>query len=126
MSNVYKYPIMDKKKVMPEIDFSPLLREGKSFVVHCTTEDDAINFLRCLRSAYPDKFSNWEEGETYWRKYKKAMCYRPRLNMPGINALTYANLEFYLSEGCTVVPYEDLIIQSDIKESEQRFDLLLS
>ena len=116
---------MDERKVAQEIDFYPLLQPGETFVVHCKTEEEANNFLRCLRNAYPGKCSDWEDGVTHWGKYKN-MCYRPKLNMPNEHKLSYASLEHYLAEGYTVVPYENLLIQSDIEESEHRLDLLLS
>lgn len=117
---------MDERKIAPEIDFTPLLHPepGQTLVVHCKTEDEAINFIRCLRNSYPSKCSNWEDGVTQWGKYKN-MCYRPKLNMPNDYKLSYASLEHYLAEGYTVIPYEDLLIV-DIEESEQRIDLLLS
>lgn len=116
---------MDERKVAQEIDFSPLLREGVGIVVHCQTESDAIHFLKCLRKAYPMKCRTWKEDVTHWGEYDN-MCYRPNLNMPEAYTLKYCNLEHYEKEGFTIIPYEELIIQPDIEESEQRLDLLLS
>lgn len=115
---------MDERIIAQEIDFSPLLCEGKTFVVHCKTEDEAINFLQCLRNAYPDKCVDWEDGVTHWGKYKN-ICYRPKLNMPSGYRLSYASLEHYLAEGYVVIPYEDLVIPSDIDESDQPINILV-
>ena len=106
------------------IDFSPLLDGGKAFAVYCRTEVDAKHFLKCLRQEYPEKCRTWLADETHWGKYKK-MCYRPNLNMPVEYTLKYCSLEHYEEEGFVIIPYEDLIV-SDIEESEQQIDLLLS
>lgn len=115
---------MDEKKVVPEIDFSPLLQEGERFAVYCKTEDDAKHFLQCLRQAYPRKCRTWDEGDTRWGSYAK-MCYRPNLNLPDEYTLKYCSYEHYEDEGFVIIPYEDLLIV-DIEESEQQIDLLLS
>ena len=43
-----------------ELDFSPLLENGKRFAVHCETKADALHFLACLRKQYPEKCSGWD------------------------------------------------------------------
>lgn len=117
---------MDERTVAEavDIDFSPLFDENERFAVHCKTEADAEHFLKCLRKAYPEKCRTWRVDETHWGKYEN-MCYRPNLNMPEEFTLKYCNLEHYEAEGFVIIPYEDLLI-SDIEESEQQIDLLLS
>ena len=80
--------------------------------------------VACLRQEYPEKCRTWRADETHWGRYKK-MCYRPNLNMPVEYTLKYCSLEHYEEEGFVIIPYEDLIV-SDIEESEQQIDLLLS
>lgn len=110
---------------MKEIDFSQLLQDGVNFAVYCKTEDDAKNFLKCLRLAYPRKCRTWDENETHWDASKN-ICYRPNLNMSDAYTLKYCDLEYYESNGFTILQYDDLLVRPDIAESDLSLEILLS
>lgn len=118
---------MDKGAVIREIelDFSPLLVKGQRFAVHCETKADAENFLACLRASYPERCGNWRVGETHFGRYSTT-CYSPCLNMGEYDTLKYCSKGFYVDEGYTIIPYADLIVTSEIEESEQSLDFLLN
>lgn len=108
-----------------ELDFSPLLENGKRFAVHCETKEDALHFLACLRKKYPEKCSGWEVGETHFGRYSTT-CYSPCLNMGELYTLKFCSKGFYVDEGYTIIPYVDLIVVPEIEESEQSLDFLLN
>ena len=46
------------------IDFTLLCDRTKGYAVHCTTEEDAAMFVEWARRLYPNRTSNWNDGET--------------------------------------------------------------
>lgn len=116
---------MDKGVVINEVtlDFSPLLVKGPRFAVYCETEEEALIFLRRYREEYPDRCSTWREDDTHFGRYDRH-CYRPNLNMPEDWGLKYCSYEHYEGEGFTIIPFADLIVQSDIEESDLSMDAL--
>ena len=67
--------------------------------------------------------STWGEDDTRFGRYDR-YCYRPNLNMPEGWGLKYCSYEYYECEGFTIIPFADLIVKSDIEESELSIDAL--
>lgn len=106
-----------------ELDLSPLLVKGKRLAVHCKTKEDAIHLLKCLTLEYPERCIGWATGETHFGQYRN-MCYCPRLNTDDILGLTYCSVEHFEELGYTIIPFEELLVCTDINESERSLDFL--
>lgn len=93
---------------------------GKSYVMHCETQEAADTFLSYLRSIG----KCWRSGDAYvgrthWMDYKDQMCYKFRNG-------TYGSLEFFQSKGHRVLNFYDF--DWDLKDAvsfEYSFDQLL-
>ena len=109
-------------KVYPDIDLSPLI--GAKKVVHCVTSEDAEHFLAVMRRQYPERCVGWTN--TNYSSYGPETCYRPNLKMPVGYTMKYGSISRYVSDGYDIIPFSDLIIDTDIEESDYPFDFFMN
>lgn len=81
--------------------FNPLNYPG-NFVMHCKTEEEAIQFLKCLESyglcwCTTEKYCN----KTNWHHHKEKTCYN-------FNEGTYGSIEIFADEESFFGPYKIL------------------
>ena len=89
-------------------------------VIHCTTEEDAKAFMRALT----DNDILWSAGcdnrETNWHFYRENTVYYCTYH----NNLTYAYVDYALSDGKTVYTYEELMREGGEDNKFDMFDYL--
>ncbi len=98
----------------PELDFSVLLDPTFDFAVHCSTDAQALHFIREIRRQYPK--NAWDHEDTRWRSDEKR-AYSPYLNRG--KRMTWDSLSHYSSRGFIIIEFEGLIpFEHEIVESE--------
>ena len=107
------------------IDFTPLMADGKRFAVYIQTEEDAYEFLKQYKESFPHKFRGWSLADIHFDAYER-ICYRPNLNMPDPITLKYCSYQYYEENGFTIIPFEDLIVHSEILESDCEISTLFA
>lgn len=91
--------------------------KGK-YAMHCKTEAEAIDFCNYLDSVG----KHWSAGDSYkhytfYNNYKEKMCYN-------FNYGTYANIEWYRSEGFIILEWSDFMNRKFTKEDLKTGDVV--
>lgn len=97
-------------------------------VVFCYTARDAETLLNYLKAHYPDRVASWDEKTTHFNSTRK-FCGYTFFNTDGTenSGLMQSPYEdTFFSHGYNVIPFEDLIAQPDISESDQDIALILN
>lgn len=98
----------------PELDFSVLLDPRFEFAVHCSTDAQALHFIREVRRQYPK--NAWDHEETRWHDDGK-IAYAPYLNRG--KRMTWDSLIHYINRNFMIIEFEELIpFEHEIVESE--------
>lgn len=106
----------------PPLDFSALLNPEHDFAVHCSSDAQALHFLREVRRQYPK--NAWSHEDTMWHS-ESPIAYSPYLNRG--ERMTWDSLSYYTNRGFVIVEFEDLLpYEAEIEESEQSLEFLLS
>ena len=114
---------MDERKFeYPDLNLNPLLGDGR-YAVHCSAIEEAKHFVNQIKKQYPTKARGWNYGQTNWHSDCE-MCYAPYLNEN--DTMCWCEREYYEEEGFTILEFSDLLPDSDLEESEQSLDFLLS
>ena len=100
----------------PELDFSVLLDPRFEFAVHCSTDAQALHFIREIRRQYPK--NAWDHEDTRWNYDDDGkIAYSPYLNRG--KRMTWDSLSHYVNRGFMIIEFEDLIpFEPEIIESE--------
>lgn len=112
----------------PEVDLSPLLVPGIKFAVRCETQKEAIQFITAVREQFPDKETYVLPNNTKWNEDNYGnhggRAYFPDLNNEEGEPLMHGDVEFANSYGFTLVYFEDLLVKTQIEESDMPLDVL--
>lgn len=110
--------------------------EIPNHVIRCKTRYEAEMLLQILRTKYRNTKGYPHLIMDYWDKYGDRSCYNlnqyTRRPFPQRNrqlTITFANYEYYLREGYTVVDMQSLAVDSDdsdIVESSEPLELLFA
>lgn len=105
----------------PELDFSVLLDPTFDFAVHCSTDAQALHFIREMRRQYPK--NAWNHEDTRWHDDGKKIAYSPYLNRG--KRMTWDFVDHYTDRGFIIIEFEDLLpFAQEIVESECSIDIL--
>lgn len=105
----------------PELDFSALLNPDYDFAVHCSTDDQAVHFLKEVRRQYPK--NAWSHNDTRWHDESGGIAYSPYLNRG--KRMTWDHVSHYEERGFVILEFEELIpFEPEIDESECSIDIL--
>lgn len=113
---------MDREIIteFPQLDFTALLNPDHDFAVHCSSEVQALHFIREIRRQYPK--NAWSHEDTRWDD-DSPIAYSPYLNRG--KRMTWDYLSHYTNRNFVIVEFEDLCpYEAEIEESEQSVDLL--
>lgn len=119
---------MDRKiRNLPDLDLKELLTKGVAVVCH--EKEEAEILIDCMWRDMPQYMSGWEDRNTHWN------------GEPTIYTLWHKSWSGWVfSSGSHLmqgtlrhhkdqymcIPFNDLILQSDIEESDMPLDFLLS
>ena len=102
----------------PPIDYEPLLKYGERIAVHCKTEEEAKHLIARMVCDHPKQCgSSWSNENINYHRYGTNTCYRPSINTTS-RMMSYCSLEYYIKNGFTIIPFEELLILPEIEESE--------
>lgn len=105
----------------PELDFSMLLHPAFDFAVHCSTDAQALHFIKEVRRQYPK--NSWYHDDTRWKSNDGKIAYAPYINRG--RRMTWDSVSHYSNRGFVIVEFEDLIpFEQEITESECSLDIL--
>lgn len=105
----------------PELNFSMLFDPDFDFAVHCSTDAQALHFIREIRRQYPK--NAWDHEYTRWDDAGGQLAYAPYLNRG--RRMTWDGVDRYINRGFTIIEFEDLLpIETDIEESDQSINTL--
>lgn len=105
----------------PQLDFTALLNPSYKYAVHCSTQEQALHFIREVRRQYPDHA--WTHEDTRWDARFK-IAYSPYINTKD-KRMTWDTVDHYESGGFVVLDFEDLVSdESEIAEVDQTIEFL--
>ena len=112
---------MESTNKFPELDFSMLLHPEFDFAVHCSTDAQALHFIKEVRRQYPK--NSWGHNNTGWKSNAGKIAYAPYINRG--TRMTRGCVSHYSNMGFVIVEFEDLIpLEKEITESECSLDIL--
>lgn len=90
---------------------------GSNVVMHCSTEEEAVFFLKlleeegvCLKSINPSC--------TMFMVYKENTCYNFTRDVMGQRRVSYSNVDFYEINNYLILEAEDFCFKSDTRHNE--------
>ena len=105
----------------PQLDFTALLNPDHDFAVHCSSDEQALHFLREVRRQYPK--NSWTHEDTRWHDDGNGIAYSPYLNRG--KRMTWDSVNHYADKGFVILEFEELCPEEiDIEESEISVDTL--
>lgn len=114
----------------PEIDFSPLLVPDVKFAVRCETEEEARQFIAAVIDQFPEKKTKLHPSAPKWYDDNYGnhggRAYFPDLNDAEGEDFMHGDVEFADNYGFTLVYFEDLLVKTQIEESDMSLDMLFS
>lgn len=81
-----------------------IIKNDRLAVVHCLSEYQADEFLKCLRNHYPSK--KFFGGSNNWSMYESDTCYWP--NFGDTIGLQYGSLSYAKENNYNVYEYTEL------------------
>lgn len=92
------------------LDLTMLKEPGVKFYVRCPDEESTLNFLREMKSQYPDYCSNWTGRENQWKEAHNNgyIDYFPYINNCGDNRLRWNCSDWGESNGYRRINYYDI------------------
>lgn len=111
---------------LPNLDLEQLLTEGVAVV--CYEKEEAKILIECMWRDMPQRMSGWESRDPHWNNeptiytlwYKTWSGWTPG---PG-NHLMQGTLRNHKDQ-YECIPFSDLILQSEIEESDMSIEFLL-
>lgn len=126
MKKVLEIP--DDSYCYSPIDYTPLIKADGRAVVHCTTEEQARHFIARMSVDYPEYIATWNLADTRYDHYESETCYRPYIHISGdryeVPPMKYCHKEYYESRGFAIIPFQDIVIEDEIEESEHKMSFL--
>lgn len=111
------------------LDFSVLEHLGK-VAIHCVTERDAEKLLQEMWSQHPELMRYWNRTDTKWHLYESHTCYALHIYDREAECMQYCNTEYWLAEGYSIIPFDDLTIThqdfGEIETGDASLSILLS
>lgn len=112
----------------PEVDLSPLLVPGIKFAVRCETEEEAIQFATAVTEQFPGKKTYIRPSNVRWMDDNSGIdggrAYFPDLNEVEHEPMMYGNVQWAIDNGYTIVYFGDMIITTQLEESDMPLDML--
>lgn len=111
-----------------ELDFSPLLAPGIKFAVRCETEEEARQFVVAVIEQFPDKDSYFHSNDVRWDDDNYGLdggrAYFPDLNNVESEPFMHGDVRYAEEFGYTIIYFEDLIVKTQLEESDMPLDML--
>ena len=111
-----------------DIDFSPLLVPNIKFALRCETEDEAFQFFSAVETHFPDKDSYVSTTKLNWNNdidgRHGGRVYYPDLNDVEHDPIMIGDMNYATENGYAIVYFKDLVIRSQIEESDMPLDVL--
>lgn len=110
------------------IDFTLLWDETKGYAVHCSTKEDAEEFIEWSRALFPGMMEAWAPGETNYRQHESETIYTFDSKISGEwrkSKLMYGDVHTAENMGYTVIEFSDIFTMPELEESEMPLDMLL-
>lgn len=119
---------MDKRKSnLPDLDLERLLNKGVA--IACYEKEEAAILVECMLRDMPKHMLGWEDHDTHWNGEPTiyTLWYKTYINwsMASSNNLMQGKLSNHMNGGYTIIPFIDLIQQSEIEESDIPIEFLL-
>ena len=111
------------------IDFTLLIDKVEGYAVHCSTEEEADLFVEWAHRLYPDRTSNWRQGETKFSHHGEETVYTFNQDI-GDGQWRKSNLLFgsvgpVREIGYTIIEFSDIYKAEELAESDQPIGMLL-
>lgn len=114
----------------PDVDLSPLLVPDIKFAVRCETHEEAIQFARAVSEQFPDKKTYVSPNHTKWNEDNYGnhggRAYFPDLNNVENEPFMHGDVEFANNYGYTLIYFRDLLVKTQIEESDMSLDMLFN
>lgn len=114
----------------PDVDLSPLLVPDIKFAVRCETHEEAIQFVRAVSEQFPDKETYVSNNNTKWNEDNYGnhggRAYFPDLNNVENEPFMSGDVEFANNYGYTLIYFRDLLVKTQIEESDMSLDMLFN
>lgn len=112
----------------PEVDLSPLLAPDIKFAVRCETHEEAIQFIKAVKEHFPNKDTHIYPNDTKWNEDNYGnhggRAYFPDLNNAENEPFMHGDVEFANNYGYTLIYFRDLLVKTQIEESDIPLDML--
>lgn len=120
--DIQKYPDLDMTSVFE-------VPRGICPVIFCNNQEEALHFLAVMKRCYPKYCETWNFPDTRYERNADGMGYRI-VRGSDCGRMQFANQGFYrqeIAEGepYFIIPFTDLLAQSDFAESEMPLDVLM-
>lgn len=113
-----------------DVDLSPLLVPDIKFAVRCETHEEAIQFVRAVSAHFPDKETYVFPNNTKWNEDNYGnhggRVYFPDLNNVENEPFMHGDMEFANNYGYTLIYFRDLLVETQIEESDMSLDMLFN
>ena len=111
-----------------DVDLSSLLVPDIKFAVRCETHEEAIQFVRAVSEQFPDKETYVSPNNTKWNEDNYGnhggRAYFPDLNNVENEPFMHGDVEFANNYGYTLIYFRDLLVKTQIEESDMPLDML--
>ncbi len=111
-----------------ELDFSQLLVPDIKFAVRCETEEEARQFVVTVIEQFPDKDSYFHSNDVRWDEDNYGLnggrAYFPDLNNVENEPFMHGDVRYAEAYGYTIVYFKDLIVKTQLEESDMPLDML--
>lgn len=113
-----------------DVDLSPLLVPDIKFAVRCETHEEAIQFVRAVSEQFPDKETYISPNNTKWNEDNYGShggrAYFPDLNNVENEPFMHGDVKFANNHGYTLIYFRDLLVKTQIEESDMSLDMLFN
>lgn len=111
-----------------DIDFTPLLVPNIKFALRCETEYEALQFFTAVQAHFPGKKSYVSTTDLKWNNDIDGRfggrAYFPDLNDVEHDPIMTGDMNYATENGYAIVYFKDLVIRSQIEESDMPLDVL--
>ena len=110
------------------IDFTQLWDKVEGYAVHCSTKDEAEEFIGWSRALYPGMMEAWEPGEINYSKHESETIYTFDYKMGGEwrkHKLLFGSVNEAKKLGYKIIEFSDIYTPQELEESEMPIESLL-
>lgn len=111
------------------VDFTLLCDVTEGYAVHCETEDDANLFIAWARRLYPRMCTMWSYGVNNYGQNGKDTVYTFDSKINGRwekKRLMFGSVRVTTSLGYKIIEFDDICKHTEINESDQPINYLLT